>query len=171
MSRLQERRFNSRSTASRMKSERFSLPVSAASIRARVPSAKRAGVCSPLILGRPTGAAICDITFCAKLPILLISPIDRVHDISYLDDITYGGQEMTTLTKTERFVLNEVDSCPDKVASPYLVQRAARLTTAGFRRVVDRMTGRNLLGWTDDRDLTLTFGGMQAMRANGMEVQ
>jgi hypothetical protein len=76
----------------------------------------------------------------------------------------------TTLTKSERFVLNEVDSCPDKVASPSSVRYAARLTPVGFRRVLDRMVNRNLLGWTDGRNLTLTFGGMQAMRAAGMEV-
>ncbi|WP_164857154.1 hypothetical protein [Sphingomonas crocodyli] len=82
-----------------MKSDRFSLPVSAASMRANVPSRKRAGVCSPLILGRPTPARISDITFSAKPAILLISPIDRVNDISYLDDIRYGGKSMTnTLT-------------------------------------------------------------------------
>lgn len=78
-----ERRFSSRSTASRMKSERFSPSANAASIRASVPSRNRAGVCSPLILGRPTGAEVADITFFAKSNILLISPIDCVTDITY----------------------------------------------------------------------------------------
>ena len=58
-----DRRFNSASTASRIKSDRFSPSASAASMRASVPPGKRAGVCSSLILGRPTGAAIVDITF------------------------------------------------------------------------------------------------------------
>lgn len=83
---------SSRSTASRMKSDRFSLPVSRASMRASVPARKRPGVCSSLILGRPTLGRISDITFSAKPCILLISPIDRVRDITYLDDIRYGGK-------------------------------------------------------------------------------
>lgn len=78
---------------------------------------------------------------------------------------------MTTLTKTERFVLNEVDSVPDKVVSADMVRRACRLTPVGFRRVLDKMLERNLLGRTHDGRVTLTFGGMRAMRANGMEVQ
>lgn len=40
------RRFNSRSTASRMKSERFSPSAITASIRAKVPAGNRAGICS-----------------------------------------------------------------------------------------------------------------------------
>lgn len=87
-----ERLSSSRSTASRMKSERFSLPSHAASMRANVPAGKRAGVCSSLIFGRPTGAGVSDITFSAKLAILLISPIDHVPDITYVDDINYGGK-------------------------------------------------------------------------------
>lgn len=86
------RRDNSRSTASRMKSERFSPAASTASIRASVPSRNRAGVCSPLILGRPTVAGVSDITIPAKPCILLISPIDAVKDITYVDDIRYGGK-------------------------------------------------------------------------------
>ena len=78
---------SSRSTASRMKSERFSLSASTASMRAMVPARKRPGVCSSLIFGRPTPWRVSDTTFSAKPCILLISPIDRVTDISYLDDI------------------------------------------------------------------------------------
>lgn len=91
--RWDRRRFNSRSTASRMKSERFSPSARALSIRASVPSGNRAGVCSPLIRGRPTSERISDISFCAKPCTLLISPIDRVNDISYIDDISYGGKQ------------------------------------------------------------------------------
>lgn len=47
------RRSNSRSTALRMKSDCFSSSLSADLMRASVPSAKRAIVFSPLILGRP----------------------------------------------------------------------------------------------------------------------
>ena len=57
------RRFSSRSTASRMKSERLSPSAHAASIRASVPAGKRAGVCSSLIFGRPTPERVGDITF------------------------------------------------------------------------------------------------------------
>lgn len=69
------RRFSSASTAERMKSDRFSRSASAASMRASVPAANRAGVCSSLIFGRPTLAGLADISFCAKPCILLISPI------------------------------------------------------------------------------------------------
>ena len=75
------------------------------------------------------------------------------------------------LTKTERFLLNEVDSVPDKVVSANILRHAARLTPRGFGAVLNRMYDRNLLGRTDDGRVTLTFGGMQAMRAAGMEVQ
>ena len=71
------RRLISRSTASRMKSERFSLSAKSASIRASVPSGKRAGVCSSLIFVRPTGRFVPDITNSGKSCILLISPIDE----------------------------------------------------------------------------------------------
>lgn len=86
------RRFSSASTASRMKSERFPLSPITASMRASVPAGKRAGVCSSLILGLPTGSRISDITFSAKPCILLISPIDAVKDIIYLGDINYEGK-------------------------------------------------------------------------------
>ena len=83
---------SSRSTASRMKSERFSLSASTASMRAIVPARKRPGVCSSLIFGRPTPWRVSDITFSAKPCILLISPIDREADITYLGDIRYGDK-------------------------------------------------------------------------------
>jgi hypothetical protein len=83
MGRYPLRRFSSRSTASRMKSDRFSLSARTASILSSVPPGKRAGVCSSLIRGRPTVERISDISFCAKPCILLISPIDHVPDITY----------------------------------------------------------------------------------------
>lgn len=73
--------------------------------------------------------------------------------------------------KTEKFILNEVDSAPNKAVRPELIRRAANLTLVGFRRVLDRMIERNWLGRTPHGEITLTFGGMQAMRAAGMELQ
>lgn len=83
---------------------------------------------------------------------------------------------MTKLTKSERFLLNEVDSCPDKVARLAGLRQAAvagrnGLSYRGFSTVLQRLEDGNLLGRTDTGDLTLTFGGMTAMRANGMQVQ
>jgi hypothetical protein len=49
-----------------MKSERFSFGPNSASIRASVPSGKRAGVCSSLILRRPTGRVVADINNAVK---------------------------------------------------------------------------------------------------------
>jgi len=83
---------SSRSTASRMKSERFSFSASTASMRAIVPARNRPGVCSSLIFGLPTPVRISDITFSSKQSILLISPIDREADITYLGDIRYGDK-------------------------------------------------------------------------------
>lgn len=72
------------------------------------------------------------------------------------------------LTKTERYLLNEVDSCVDKTASLGALRSAgihcAKLTSTGFDRVLRRMVDNTLLGWTDDRDLTLTFKGLRALR-------
>lgn len=78
---------------------------------------------------------------------------------------------MQHLTKTERFLLNEVDSCPDKVASRSALRSAARLTPAGFARVADRMINNRLVAPVGAGQLSLTVGGMSAMRACGMEVQ
>lgn len=80
----------------------------------------------------------------------------------------------TQLTAAERHLLREVDSVPDKVVSVNILRLASRhLTPRGFSRVLSSMVDRNLLGHTDDKwdHVTLTFGGMQAMRASGMEVQ
>jgi hypothetical protein len=82
-----------------------------------------------------------------------------------------GDADMTTtLTKTEAFILNEVDSCPDKTASASLVRRSVNLSIVGFRRVVDRMVSKRFLGLTSSGDLALTFAGMQALQAAGWEV-
>ena len=69
------RRSSSRSIASRMKSERFSFGRRTASMRASVPSGKRAGVCSSLIFVRPTGRFVAAGRISVKPCILLISPI------------------------------------------------------------------------------------------------
>lgn len=80
----------------------------------------------------------------------------------------------TDLTAAEKHLLREVDSVPDKAVSIGILRQACRhLSPHGFDRVLGKMVDRNLLGHTDDSWLavTLTFGGMQAMCANGMEVQ
>lgn len=64
-------------------------------MRASVPSRNRAGVCSPLMRGLPTSPGVADIIFFANSPILLISPIDAVKDITYIVDISYGDKSMT----------------------------------------------------------------------------
>lgn len=70
-----------------------------------------------------------------------------------------------TLTRSERFLLNEVDSVPDKVVRySMLLQCARHMTPLGFSRVVDKMMRRNLLARGDGGDLTITFAGMQALR-------
>jgi hypothetical protein len=76
------RRLISRSTAARMKSERFSLFANSSSIRSNVPDGNRAGVCSSLILVRPTGRFVPDITNSVNAGTLLISPIDDKPDIT-----------------------------------------------------------------------------------------
>ncbi|WP_333702922.1 hypothetical protein [Sphingobium yanoikuyae] len=70
-----------------------------------------------------------------------------------------------SLTRSERFLLNEVDSVPDKVVRWTTLRQAARhMTCLGFSRVVDKMLRRNLLA--RDRDaVTLTFAGMQALKS------
>jgi hypothetical protein len=66
---LRSRLFSSLSTASLMRSERFSPSSRAESMRSSVPSGNRAGVCSWLIWGRPRLAmtrTLDDITNCYK---------------------------------------------------------------------------------------------------------
>lgn len=71
-----------------------------------------------------------------------------------------------TLTKTERFLLTEVDSVPDKVVGWSLLKMTAgrKLSSVGYNRVMDRMLRRNLLARDYDK-VTLTFAGMQALKA------
>lgn len=70
-----------------------------------------------------------------------------------------------TLTTSERFLLNEVDSVPDKTVRWSALRHAARhLTSAGFSRVIDRMQRRNLLA-REDANVGLTFKGMRALKA------
>lgn len=71
-----------------------------------------------------------------------------------------------TLTKSERFVLNEVDSVPDKAVRWSLLRMsvtARDLSPVGFSRVMDRLLNRNLLSRTDD-GVTLTYSGMRALK-------
>ena len=70
-----------------------------------------------------------------------------------------------TLTKTERHLLREVDSIPDKVVGWSLLKMTAgrSLSPVGFTRVMDRMLRRNLLA-RNDGTVTLTFAGMQALK-------
>lgn len=78
------RRAISRSTAIRIRSDCFSPGASTAFMRARVPSRKRAIVCSPLILGRPTASRIGDTINSVETVILLVPPIDTVCDTTYV---------------------------------------------------------------------------------------
>lgn len=69
-----------------------------------------------------------------------------------------------SLTKSERFLLNEVDSVPDKVVRWSLLSRAPhRLTVRGFSRVIDGLLRRNLLSRNYDT-VTLTWNGILALR-------
>ena len=69
------------------------------------------------------------------------------------------------LTASERFLLREVDSAPDKVVRHSLLRMAARhMTLAGFDRVVSKMERRDLLA-RNGGTLTITFKGMQALGA------
>lgn len=69
-----------------------------------------------------------------------------------------------TLTRSERFLLNEVDSVPDKVVRWSMLRQSARhMTCAGFSRVMGKMLRRNLLA-RDYDTVTVTFKGMQALK-------
>lgn len=74
------------------------------------------------------------------------------------------------LTATEKFLLGEVFSMPDKKVGLHDLRRSARLTVAGFRRVTNKMEQRQLLVRTGDGDeVTLTFTGLRAARELGWE--
>ena len=112
------RRFSSRSTASLMKSERFSPSFSTASILASVPPGKRAGVCSSLIRGRPTTARISEMTFCVEPCILLISPID-VSGITYYRYMISDTEASEMVIKVREMTLRElVALCNNTARSP-----------------------------------------------------
>jgi hypothetical protein len=70
-----------------------------------------------------------------------------------------------TLTKSERFLLNEVDSVPDKVVGWSLLKMTAgrHLTNTGYSRIMDRLLRRNMLA-RDEGTVTLTFAGMCALK-------
>lgn len=74
---------------------------------------------------------------------------------------------MANLTKSEVFLLNEVDSMPDKVVDFSALRRAPHgLLPTGFARVIDRMVRKNLLA-RDYGNVTITFSGMCALRDAG----
>lgn len=71
-----------------------------------------------------------------------------------------------SLTVSEKFLLREVDSCPDKIVQRSILRISARhLTNRGFSIVVNRMLDRNLFGRDGDK-ITITFSGLQALRAS-----
>lgn len=70
---------------------------------------------------------------------------------------------MSKLTASQRFLLNEVDSMPDKIVRTMILRQTARhMTDAGFYRVVDKMVRLRLLAREADK-VTITFGGQQAL--------
>jgi hypothetical protein len=71
---------------------------------------------------------------------------------------------MDKLTRGELFILNEIDSVPDKIASAYVLRAAVKFTTRGFATVINRMVDNRLVARTDDGRITITFAGMQAHR-------
>lgn len=76
-----------------------------------------------------------------------------------------------TLTASEKFLLGEVCSMPDKkVGRSFLRHSARHMTNAGYMRVMDKMERRLLLTRTGEGDeVTLTFNGLRAARALGWE--
>lgn len=72
---------------------------------------------------------------------------------------------MAKLTKTERHLLVEVDSCPDKTATLGALRAAFRrhLTDRGFTTVLNRMVDARLVGWTEDRSVALTWKGFRVL--------
>lgn len=85
------RRLISRSTASCTKAVRVSPSPRTASMRSKVPCGKRPAMLSKFSFGRPMRGAVADISLNDKL----ISPIDDVSDIRFIDDIRYGDKAMT----------------------------------------------------------------------------
>lgn len=70
-----------------------------------------------------------------------------------------------TLTKSERFLLNEVDSVPDKAVRFSMLRVTGGLSPAGFSRVMERLLDRSLLTRCDDDKVTLTYSGMRALES------
>jgi hypothetical protein len=99
---LRSRLSISRSTAVRIRSERFSLGSKTASMRASVPAGNRAGVCSSLIFLRPTGTP------------LLISSIDDFDDIIYYKryHLLQQGTSMDRIPLSEAEALNWLRAQP-----------------------------------------------------------
>ena len=71
------------------------------------------------------------------------------------------------LTATERHLLREVESIPDKIVSVTMLRHSGRhLSARGFKIVVNRLIDRNLLVHQDDNfgTLCLTFSGLLSLR-------
>ena len=69
-----------------------------------------------------------------------------------------------TLTASERFLLNEIDSVPGKIVRRNTLRQSARhLTIAGFTRVLRNMEKRSLVKITPAGEVTITFSGMKSL--------
>lgn len=124
------RRFSSRSTAWRMNSAAGSLSSKTASMRAFVPSGNLAGICSKFI---------------CVLPILLISPIDGIVDITYIDDINNGDKPMIAYHAARARLANrnryEGQIFCKEDADGFLVCGYTIVDHVQGGRVIDRSTG------------------------------
>ena len=68
------------------------------------------------------------------------------------------------ITASEMRVLRALDAAPDKIADASELRRSANLTLRGFRTVAWRMEDRRLIGRSQNRNYTLTFAGMMALK-------
>lgn len=68
------------------------------------------------------------------------------------------------LTASERFLLNEIDSVPDKIVRRLTLRQSARhMTDAGFHRVILKMVRRSLVALAPDDKVTITYSGMKSL--------
>lgn len=71
----------------------------------------------------------------------------------------------TSLTKNERRILDVVNSAPEKVVRTDVVRRSVGLTPRGLNTVLDRIVRRGLVAYVAGGLVTITFGGMRAVRS------
>ena len=74
----------------------------------------------------------------------------------------------TSLTRTERFILNEIESVPNEIVSSNLVRLAAQMTEADYARVMGRLTKRGLatrVEVDEESMVEITWGGKRALLA------